>query len=178
MNHASSDVKLELVGQSESLDMSPDLDMGFEEELLTIGAMAKLCDVTVRTLRYYEEVDLIGPIKRTSGKYRLYNHRTVKRVKAILALQDLNYTLDEIQSTLGRYSQTVNFTKDEQVKATRDSLVMQKDIIESKLKALLEMKTDVELRLHLLDNACAPCLKDQPKDQCHDSCTHRDVHMN
>ena len=50
--------------------------------LLTIGALAQLCGVTVRTLRYYEEMDLITPIKRTQGRYRLYHPRSLKRTRA------------------------------------------------------------------------------------------------
>ena len=39
------------------------------------------------TIRMAEEMDLIGPVKRTAGKYRLYNERSLKRIKAIQALQ-------------------------------------------------------------------------------------------
>jgi DNA-binding transcriptional MerR regulator len=145
--------------------------------LLTIGAMARLCDVTVRTLRYYEEMDLIGPVKRTSGKYRLYSHRTVKRVKAILALQDLNYSLEEILLTLGRYSQAMSYSKEEQIRATRQSLELQKQCIDSKLHALMQMKTDIELRLHTLENLCEPCFKETPQDTCQENCSYRDVHF-
>lgn len=147
-------------------------------ELLTIGAMARLCNVTVRTLRYYEEMDLIGPVKRSSGKYRLYSHRTVKRVKAILALQDLNYSLEEVLVTLGSYSQTLSLNKLEQIKMSRHSLVLQKACIDQKLSDLLVMKTDIEQRLHTLETLCEPCLSQTPQDLCQDSCSHRDVHIN
>lgn len=153
-------------------------DSSQEGELLTIGAMARLCNVTVRTLRYYEEMDLIGPIKRSSGKYRLYNHRTVKRVKAILALQDLSYTLEEILVTLGPYSKTMSFTKADQITATRQSLEIQKTCIENKLKELAELKEDIDERLHTLITLCEPCLKEAPLETCQESCSHRDIHFN
>jgi DNA-binding transcriptional MerR regulator len=181
MNQSSSNIQLELVESVLNPENPLDRELAespSQEGLMTIGAMAKLCNVTVRTLRYYEEVDLIGPAKRTTGKYRLYNQRTVKRVKAILALQDLNYTLDEIVATLGSYSQTTTFTKEEQIRATRVSLEMQKQVIESKLKALMEMKTDVEMRLHVLDSACSPCFTEDATQHCHDACSNRDVHIN
>jgi hypothetical protein len=40
---------------------APTLQTEDNGEYLTIGSLAKLCNVTVRTLRYYEEMDLIGP---------------------------------------------------------------------------------------------------------------------
>ncbi|MBY0402750.1 MAG: MerR family transcriptional regulator [Cyanobacteria bacterium] len=147
-------------------------------QLLTIGAMARLCDVTVRTLRYYEEMDLIGPVKRSTGKYRLYSHRTIKRVKAILALQDLNYSLEEIVVTLGPYSKTMHFTKKDQIQATRQSLELQKVCIESKLEALLQLKEDINTRLHTLDTLCSPCVQQTPEAYCQEDCSHRDIHMN
>jgi DNA-binding transcriptional MerR regulator len=147
-------------------------------QLLTIGAMARLCDVTVRTLRYYEEMDLIGPVKRSTGKYRLYGHRTIKRVKAILALQDLNYSLEEIVVTLGPYSKTMHFTKKDQIQATRHSLELQKVCIESKLEALLQLKEDINSRLHALDTLCSPCVQQTPEEYCQEDCSHRDIHMN
>lgn len=164
--------------QSSVVNLAQAEELQCEQELLTIGAMAKMCGVTVRTLRYYEEMDLIGPVRRSSGKYRLYSHRTVKRVKAILALQDLNYCLEEILVTLGPYSRTMGFSKRDQIEATRQSLEIQKQCIETKLQDLVRLKEDINQRLHTLITLCEPCLKDTPEDTCQESCSHRDIHFN
>src|SRR5690606_9346621 len=95
--------------------------------------------ITVRTLRYYEEMDLIGPVKRSSGKYRLYNKHSLQRVKAILALQGLNFSLEESLTILGTYSQSRLFTKQQQVAQTRNSLTQQKCFIEEKIAQLNAM---------------------------------------
>ncbi len=147
-----------------------------EKDLLTIGALAKLCDVTVRTLRYYEEMDLIGPVKRSTGKYRLYNKQAQKRIRAITALQDLNYSLEEILVTLGAYSESLNCNKEKQVEMTRRSLESQKEIIEDKQKQLKQMKKDVQGRLDVLDNVCSPCTDGAPTTSCTESCQFMDVH--
>ncbi len=147
------------------------------DELLTIGALANQCGVTVRTLRYYEEMDLIGPVKRSSGKYRLYNQRSLKRVNAILALQALNYTLEDIVITLGPYSQGANYSKADRILATRTSLIQQKDAIDGKLRSLKLLKKDIETRLQVIEGICELCLTDKPEDNCRDSCEYRDVHL-
>lgn len=147
------------------------------DKLLTIGNMARLCGITVRTLRYYEEMDLIGPVMRSTGKYRLYSQRALKRIRAIHALQGLNYSLEEIVEILGPYSESLRFTKTDRISATRQSLVRQQATIEKKLDALLEMRTEVQTLLTVLENACEPCLSDCPNQDCAEDCQHRDIHL-
>jgi DNA-binding transcriptional MerR regulator len=146
------------------------------ERYLTIGALAKLCDVTVRTLRYYEEMDLIGPVKRSSGKYRLYNHHSLKRVKAILALQGLNFPLEEVLAVLGPYSKSRTYTKEEQIAHTRESLSRQKGFIDEKITQLDAMNLDIENRLSMLESVCTPCMEHQPQHCCPDTCSYLEVH--
>jgi DNA-binding transcriptional MerR regulator len=145
-------------------------------EYLTIGTLAKLCGVTVRTLRYYEEMDLIGPVKRSTGKYRLYNKHSLKRVNAILALQGLNFSLDEIVAVLGPFSKSRTYTKEEQIAQTRQSLCQQKSFIDEKMDQLHTLNRDIEIRLHVLDNVCSPCCEHAPQAGCPDTCSYLEVH--
>lgn len=145
-------------------------------EYLTIGALAKLCGVTVRTLRYYEEMDLIGPVKRSAGQYRLYNKHSLKRVNAILALQGLNFSLDEILAVLGPYSKCRTYTKEEQIAQTRQSLSQQKAFINEKITQLNTLSQDIESRLSLLDTVCNPCQDHHPQAACPDTCSYIEVH--
>ncbi len=147
-----------------------------DSQYLTIGALAKLCDVTVRTLRYYEEMDLIGPVKRSTGKYRLYNHHSLKRVNAILALQGLNFSLEEILKVLGPYSKSRSYTKEEQIAQTRESLQQQKHFIDDKITQLNTLNQDIEQRLSLLDKVCKPCHDTDPHDNCSAHCSFLEVH--
>jgi DNA-binding transcriptional MerR regulator len=147
-----------------------------DSQFLTIGALAKLCNMTVRTLRYYEEMDLIGPVKRSTGKYRLYNHHSLKRINAILALQGLNFALDEILKVLGPYSQSRSFTKEQQIAQTRESLSQQKHFIHDKITQLTTLNADIEHRLNLLDKVCSPCLETDPHASCSETCSFLEVH--
>ena len=69
------------------------------EKLYKIGEVADICDVTIRTLRYYEELGLIKPtnVDIYTG-YRYYDEENVKKIKQILMLKDLNFSLDEIKN--------------------------------------------------------------------------------
>lgn len=69
-----------------------------QKPLIQIGKLAKQLGITTRTIRYYEEVGLMGPNDRKSGGARSYNHEEVLRLKFILKLKELGIELKEMLS--------------------------------------------------------------------------------
>ncbi|PLR83995.1 MULTISPECIES: mercury resistance transcriptional regulator MerR1 [Bacillus] len=68
---------------------------------LLIGELAKKCDVNKETIRYYERIGLIPEPERTDSGYRMYSERIVDRLNFIKRLQELGFTLNEIDKLLG-----------------------------------------------------------------------------
>ncbi len=66
-------------------------------QLAQIGALAKQLDITTRTIRYYEEIGLMGTIDRQGGTTRSYNKDDILRLKFILKMKSLGISLKEIQ---------------------------------------------------------------------------------
>lgn len=66
------------------------------ESSLKIGEVADQLNITVRTIRYYEEEELLTP-NRTGGGTRLYTAQQIARLKAILHLTDNGFSLDVIR---------------------------------------------------------------------------------
>ncbi|MFY0758929.1 MerR family transcriptional regulator [Metabacillus dongyingensis] len=62
------------------------------------GELAKLTGLTIRTLRYYDQIKLFSPSKYSEAGYRLYNTTDLSRLQQILSLKDLGLTLEEIKS--------------------------------------------------------------------------------
>jgi len=67
---------------------------------MTVGALAKRVGVSVRTLRYYDEIGLLAPARHTAAGYRLYGAGDVARLQQIRSLRQLGFSLDEIQAVL------------------------------------------------------------------------------
>jgi DNA-binding transcriptional MerR regulator len=65
-------------------------------ESLTVGELARLSGVTVRTLHHYDEIGLLRPSRRSHVGYRLYAGNDVDRLRAILSYRELGLGLDEI----------------------------------------------------------------------------------
>lgn len=61
-----------------------------------IGEVAELLKTTIRTIRYYEEENLLEP-HRTNGGTRLYLEQDIYRLKAILHLADNGFSLEVIR---------------------------------------------------------------------------------
>jgi DNA-binding transcriptional MerR regulator len=66
------------------------------EEHLSVGHVAELAGVTVRTLHHYDEIGLVHPSARTAAGYRAYSAGDVERLREVLAYRRLGFGLREI----------------------------------------------------------------------------------
>ncbi len=70
-------------------------------DTLRIGEVAKLCGVTTRTLRYWEEIGLLEPSSQRHGGERVYSGPQAERARRIRELQELvGFSLAEIRVVL------------------------------------------------------------------------------
>jgi MerR family Zn(II)-responsive transcriptional regulator of zntA len=68
--------------------------------LLRIGDLARRCEVSRDTLRFYERERLIAPPRRSDAGYRLYGEPDAERVQFIRQAQAVGLTLDDIRELL------------------------------------------------------------------------------
>lgn len=63
----------------------------------TINKLAKLAGVSTRTLRYYDQIGLLCPARKSSNAYRIYGQREIDRLQQILFYRELGVSLEEIK---------------------------------------------------------------------------------
>ena len=68
--------------------------------LTRIGEVADKLKVSPRTIKYYEELGLIKLGKRSAGGFRLYTEEDVERLKRILKMKGMGYSLPAIREIL------------------------------------------------------------------------------
>ena len=68
--------------------------------LWKVGDLAKLTGLTVRTLRFYDQIGLFSPSGQTDSGHRLYDESDLSRLHQILTLKELGLSLEEIKETL------------------------------------------------------------------------------
>ncbi|MDW4285997.1 mercury resistance transcriptional regulator MerR1 [Staphylococcus saprophyticus] len=66
-----------------------------------IGELAEKCSVNKETIRYYERIGLISEPDRTESGYRMYSQQIIDRLNFIKRMQELGFTLNEIDKLLG-----------------------------------------------------------------------------
>ncbi len=66
-----------------------------------IGEVADSVGLSLRTIRYYDEVGIVVPGGRTASGYRLYTDRDIERLRFVKDLKPLEFSLDEIRELLG-----------------------------------------------------------------------------
>jgi DNA-binding transcriptional MerR regulator len=76
------------------------------QELIKIGDFARLAGTNLRTLRYYEEIGLLQPAKRSSGGFRYYRREDLDRLRMVAGLQHLGLELSRIRELMDTRAET------------------------------------------------------------------------
>ncbi|MFI6922494.1 MerR family transcriptional regulator [Nonomuraea spiralis] len=100
---------------------------------LSIGQVAKLAGITVRTLHHYDEIALLTPSERTTAGYRRYTDHDLLRLQQILLYRELGFPLDDIAGILD-HPHTDELTH----------LQRQHDLLTRKAERLHQVITNVE----------------------------------
>ena len=66
----------------------------------TVGEVARLAHVSVRTLHHYDGIGLLTPSARSAGGYRLYSESDLRRLRQVLFYRELEFGLEEIAEIL------------------------------------------------------------------------------
>lgn len=83
------------------------------KDLFRIGDVSKLCNISIKTLRFYEEKKLIKPVKvDIYTGYRYYDTQNIQTIYKIKSLKELGFTLDEIR----KFNETSLDEKFDQIK--------------------------------------------------------------
>ena len=68
--------------------------------LYTTGELAKKCNVSVRTIQYYDERGILVPTDLTEGGRRLFSEKDVATLETICFLRDLDISIKDIAEIL------------------------------------------------------------------------------
>ena len=87
------------VSRSRIRSPKPMADVAFPETF-QIGEAAERAELSLRSVRYYEEMGLVAPDSRTAGGFRLYTDEHVHRLQLIRRMKPLGFTLRQMRELL------------------------------------------------------------------------------
>ena len=125
-------------------------------EFYTISDLAKEFDVTTRTIRFYEDQNLISPLRE--GTRRLFRARDRTRLKLILRGKRLGFTLADISEIVDMYDAAPGEVGQlrlliPKIEGRRAPLQQQMHDIEATLSDLSEVENRCRDRLSVLGGA-------------------------
>ena len=130
--------------------------------LLRIGEFAKLSQSNLRTLRYYEELGLIRPAKRSTGGFRYYHENQLERVEAIRRLKDLGLSLSEVAAALD----TVEDDGSTRAERLRGVLERQAELIEQRIGRMKSDLAELDASRVKLLTMCQSCGTPMTPENC------------
>ncbi len=121
--------------------------------LLSIGEMAKVCDITAKTLKHYEKTGLLLPayVDSESG-YRYYDYSQIFNIVTIKKLRFRGFPLAEIKAII----QSKNFD------TIQDFYQNKSKQIKEEIKRLKGIEKNIDHRLDILDSAKKKVLANEP----------------
>ncbi|MDF2588449.1 MAG: mta 2 [Anaerocolumna sp.] len=101
----------------------------------TVKEMSEISNVSIRTLRYYDEIGLLKPTDLTAKGYRLYDNKALEKLQQIMFFRELEIPLVDIKKIM----ENPDFDK-EQILITQKSLLEKK---RNRLNGLIDLINDV-----------------------------------
>ena len=138
-----------------------------QKQVMQIGDFARKAGVSVRAIRYYEELDLLRPEAHSGGGFRLYGLENLKRIQIINFLKEVGLSLSEIRKIFlakqssGGDKETVTFL----LKIFADKI----RLVDEKLRTLNRIKMELARTIKML-RSCEGCTHEVLLDaiQCRD----------
>lgn len=97
------------------------------EGYYTSGEFARKANVTLRTVRYYDQQGILKPSRVAENGYRLYTDADFAKLQKILSLKYLGFSLDEIMTM------TIN---DDDMDSIKESIHLQLNLVQKKMEHL------------------------------------------
>ncbi len=129
---------------------------------LKIGDLARKTGKSLRALRLYEELGLLRPA-RSGGGFRLYAVDQVARVYWISKLQDMGFTLPQIQGLIQATQGSA--TGPEAMQGLRELFRARLQTTRDQVERLLQLERDLSESLAYLEG-CRSCHEDHDVEAC------------
>lgn len=104
--------------------------------MMTIHEVSKLAGVSIRTLQYYDKIDLLHPSGHSDAGYRLYDDTDLERLQHILLFRELEFPLKDIKAILN----SPDFDREKALEQQIELLKLKKEHIDNLMNFALGIK--------------------------------------
>lgn len=90
---------------------------------IQIGNVAARTELSIKTIRHYDDAGLVTPSARSRGGFRLYTESDVQRLLVIRRMKPLGFTLGEMRELLNALDARADRSADREARATAEQYV-------------------------------------------------------
>jgi MerR family copper efflux transcriptional regulator len=118
---------------------------------LKIGDVAKLAELSIDAVRYYEREGLLGRVRRSAAGQREYDAETVRRLAFVRRATALGFSLAEVKSLLG-----LRVSAGKSCERVRERALGKVEDIDRRIAELTSMREALHRVIAKCQEACAP----------------------
>ncbi len=125
---------------------------------MNIGELSSLSGVPPKTIRYYEEIDLIPAAARSDNGYRAYTDESVHTLRFVASARNLGFTVEQCRDLLALYRDKSRASAD--VKKMANDHIAEIDRRLEELAAMRRVLADLAKRCHGDDRPDCPIIEE------------------
>ena len=125
-----------------------------KKDTFKIGELSRLFDIGVDSIRYYEKVGILHPIRNYENNYRMYTIDDVRRLALIRELLGLSFSTDQIRE----------YDEDRNVDSTTALLRAELDVVDAEISKLKATRDSIQNRLDTITALGSPDIQNSFED--------------
>lgn len=122
-----------------------------KDKYYSIGRVSEICNIPIKTLRYYDKINVMVPnLRQENNNYRYYSHDQMVRLFIIKRLRYLGFSLEEVKNILKE-----NDIKNIEVivEEKRNSIKAEIDELNKKYEEVATFKNKIHVANMILENS-------------------------
>ena len=111
------------------------------KKVFNIGELSRLFNVSTDSIRYYEKIGILNPVRNEENNYRVYTLSDIRQLTMIRELLGLDFSTEQIKK----------FDKNQNVETTKTLLTEELNIVNQNIVELFEKRISIEARIKSLE---------------------------
>lgn len=111
------------------------------KKTFNIGELSRLFNVSTDSIRYYEKIGILNPLRNQENNYRVYTLSDIRQLTMIRELLGLDFSTERIKE----------FDKNQNVETTKTLLTEELNIVNQNIVELFEKRISIEARIKSLE---------------------------
>lgn len=128
----------------------------------TVKEMSQLSGISVRTLHYYDEIDLLTPSFIAENGYRYYDNEAFEKLQEILLFRELEFPLKEIKKIVGNVAHDKEAALKDQIRLLELKMKRLEKVI--KHAKSLQQKGDNYMNFEVFDKSDLLAFQEEAKE--------------